>query len=205
MKIPRSPYPYMVVGATLLAAFIYLMANIQDEIEERQKEVEQEIIQSREARLNQWRQADTGFGSEKSYVLSSPLAEIAGTNTKLTLMVVRLPDGVEAIGLSFTKPPPMALGQQFRARVLAYSHPNLLSSVDKVILFESESSELFYVTPRYADISWIMEKLNSSYYDRLTFGFAGWYKDSKPVVATIDIEKGKPALERMIRDAKNNH
>ena len=44
-------------------------------------------------------------------------------------------------------------------------------------------------------------KINSSYYNRFTLAFEGWSKDGKPVIASINLEDAKPALERMIRES----
>ena len=125
-------------------------------------------------------------------------------------MVLRFANnGIEAVALAFSKPPPTAAKRQIWVQFLAYSHPNLLSSTNREILFTSSAAEgqaddgRSYIAPKYADIGWIIEKISSPYYDRFSMAFGGWYqKDNTPAVATINLEEATPELERMIREAK---
>ena len=124
MKLPRSPFPYMVVGATLLVASIYLMANIQDAIEEREEErrerqqqayLERERQKRRQQKLweSQWRQidyvADETSGA-KAYGVYSPTVPIKGLGgmhtNKVTLAIEWSPlVGYELVILRFWQEP----------------------------------------------------------------------------------------------------
>ena len=160
----KSIYTYIVVGATALAVFLYFY--LDHKVEETQKAAEQELISSRAAQLSEWRRADSGFGSEKTYILGSQAVEIGGTNAKVSLMILRLPDGIETVAIGFSQPPPTAPSKKVWVHILAYSHPNVMTSANRSILFSSQAADeddgMSYVAIKYSDIGWIIELADST-------------------------------------------
>jgi len=160
----------------------------------------------------EWRRLDTVVDNQKVYMLISPIASLSRAKGKVSLFIMRIPNGVEYACFSFSKSPTLDEKKRFRVRMAVSPPSDLQTSVDRVVSLsrlpapasEGNPNHIDYCALEWADVDWIMEKLESSHYETLTLG---WFfsqqdqQDRSPVVAVIKLKNVNHELEKLHRDA----